>query len=167
MDSLILKHHNSFQNWDNRKATHSFAPKPLIFNLRQEVWKFNDIHVSSSSPKTDLETSFWNLRRIHWLDRRIVRKQLDIMTTSLYVQNQGKLIKQCRENGQKRFWRFRGQSSCKKSEKSLEPFLRKLRYQTTNQPIITNSTNLIGPRWSRSKKQCFEYVTFCSIGNSK
>ena len=42
-----------------------------------------------------------------------------------------------------------------KSEKSLEPFLRKLRYQPTNQPtnqpIITNNTNLIGPRWRRSK----------------
>ena len=37
-----------------------------------------------------------------------------------------------------------------KSEKSLEPFLRKLRYQPTNQPtnqpIITNSTDLIGLR---------------------
>ena len=38
-----------------------------------------------------------------------------------------------------------------KSEKSLEPFLRKLRYQPTNQPIITNNTDLIGPRWWRSK----------------
>ena len=39
-----------------------------------------------------------------------------------------------------------------KSEKSLEPFLRKLRYQPTNQPIITNNTNLIGPWLRRSKK---------------
>ena len=35
----------------NRKATHSFAPRPLIFKLQQEVLKFNDICVSSSSPK--------------------------------------------------------------------------------------------------------------------
>ena len=38
----------------------------------------------------------------------------------------------------------------KKSEKALEPFLRKLHYQPTNQqtnqPIITNNTNFIGPR---------------------
>ena len=38
----------------------------------------------------------------------------------------------------------------KKSEKALEPFLRKLYYQPTNQqtnqPIITNNTNFIGPR---------------------
>ena len=40
-------------------------------------------------------------------------------------------------------------TSCKKSEKSLEPFLRKLRYQPTNQLIITNNTDLIGPRWRR------------------
>ena len=28
MDSLTLKRHNSFQNQNNRKATHSFAPRP-------------------------------------------------------------------------------------------------------------------------------------------
>ena len=39
-----------------------------------------------------------------------------------------------------------------KSEKSLGQFLRKLRYQPTNQPIITNSTNFIGPGWRRSNK---------------
>ena len=32
--------------------------------------------------------------------------------------------------------------------KFLEPFLRKLRYQA----IINNNTDLIGPRWRRSKK---------------
>ena len=41
-------------------------------------------------------------------------------------------------------------TSCKKSEKSLE-FLRKLRYQPINEPMITNNTDLIGPRWRRSK----------------
>ena len=39
--------------------------------------------------------------RIHWLDQRIVRKQLDIMPIYHYVQNQGKLMMQSRENGQK------------------------------------------------------------------
>ena len=39
--------------------------------------------------------------RIHRLDRQIVRKQLDIMPTYHYVQNQGKLKMQSRENGQK------------------------------------------------------------------
>ena len=37
MDSLTLKRDNSFQNKNNRKATHSFAPTPLIFKLQQEV----------------------------------------------------------------------------------------------------------------------------------
>ena len=37
MDSLTLKHHNSFQNKSIREATHSFAPKPLIFKKQQEV----------------------------------------------------------------------------------------------------------------------------------
>ena len=37
MDSLTLKRHNSFQNKNNRKATHSFATRPLVFKLQQEV----------------------------------------------------------------------------------------------------------------------------------
>ena len=41
------------------------------------------------------------LTRIHWLDRQIVRKQLDIMPTYHCVQNQGKLKMQSWENGQK------------------------------------------------------------------
>ena len=36
MDSLTVKSHNFFQN-KNRKATHNFAPRTLIFKLRQEV----------------------------------------------------------------------------------------------------------------------------------
>ena len=40
MDSLPLKHHNSFQNENNKKATHNFAARPLIFKLPQEVLKF-------------------------------------------------------------------------------------------------------------------------------
>ena len=58
--------------------------------------------------------------RIQWLDCRNVRKQLDIMPNNHYVQNQGKLLMQSRENGQKPqfgyfFWRFRRQisSNCK------------------------------------------------------
>ena len=62
MDSLILKQHSSFQNQNNRKATHSFAPRPLIFKLQKEVLKFNDISESWSSPKTDLEKNFLNLQ---------------------------------------------------------------------------------------------------------
>ena len=61
MDSLTLKRHNPFQNQNNKKATHSFALSPLIFKLQQEVLKFNDIYLSWSSPKTDLETNILNL----------------------------------------------------------------------------------------------------------
>ena len=93
------------------------------------------------------------LTRINWLDQRIVRKQLDIMPTYNYVQNQGKLMMQCRENRQKpqfgRFFddfevnisklqiflknRFHSNwrsylvlTSGRKPKKSLEPFLRKI-----------------------------------------
>ena len=61
MDLLTLKGHKSFQNQNNKKLTHSFAPRPLIFKLQQEVLKFNGNFVSWSSPETDLETNFLNL----------------------------------------------------------------------------------------------------------
>ena len=37
MDSLTLKRHDSFKNKNNRKATYSFGPRPLIFKLKEEV----------------------------------------------------------------------------------------------------------------------------------
>ena len=43
MDSLNLKRYNFFQIKNNSKTTHSFATRPLIFKLQEEVWKFNDI----------------------------------------------------------------------------------------------------------------------------
>ena len=46
--SLTLKCYNSFKNKNNRKKTHSFAPKLLVFKLQQEFWKFIDICVSWS-----------------------------------------------------------------------------------------------------------------------
>ena len=43
----------------------SFAPRPLIFKLQQEVLKFNDICMSWSSPETDwMETNFVNFRKL-------------------------------------------------------------------------------------------------------
>ena len=67
-DSLTLKRHNSFQNENNRKATHNFSPRLLIFKL-QQVLKFNDICVSWSSPKTELETDFLNLENRCFCER--------------------------------------------------------------------------------------------------
>ena len=61
MDSLTLKRHNSFHNKNNRKVTQSFAPRPLIFRLQQELQKFNNICVSWSSPKTDLGDELFKL----------------------------------------------------------------------------------------------------------
>ena len=37
MGSLTLKRHNYFQNQNNRKATHNFAPRPPTFKLQQEI----------------------------------------------------------------------------------------------------------------------------------
>ena len=48
---LTLKRHNSIQTWNNWKATHVFALRPMIFKLLQEVWKFNDICVSWAPKK--------------------------------------------------------------------------------------------------------------------
>ena len=46
MVSLTLKRPNTFQNQDNRKVTHSFPPRPLIFKLKQRDLKFDDICMS-------------------------------------------------------------------------------------------------------------------------
>ena len=56
------RRHNSFQNQNNRVATHNFAPRPLIFMLQKKTLKFTDICVSWSSQKTDLLTNFLNLK---------------------------------------------------------------------------------------------------------
>ena len=37
IDVLTLKRHNLFQNKNNRKATHSFAPTPQILKFKQDV----------------------------------------------------------------------------------------------------------------------------------
>ena len=60
---LTLKCHNSFQNKNDIKATHTFVPRPLTFKLQQVVWKIN-ICVSLSFPKTDLKTTFLNLENL-------------------------------------------------------------------------------------------------------
>ena len=39
MDFLTLEHHNSFQNQDSRKATYTFAPKPLIYQVTTRGFK--------------------------------------------------------------------------------------------------------------------------------
>ena len=43
---MTLKRYNSFQNQNDKKATDSFAPRPLVFKLQQEVLKINDICVT-------------------------------------------------------------------------------------------------------------------------
>ena len=62
MEPLTLKRHNSFQNENNRKATHSCAPRPLAFKFQQKVLKCNDISVNWSSPKTDMEINVLDLK---------------------------------------------------------------------------------------------------------
>ena len=54
----LFERHNPAQNQNNRKATHSFAPRSLIFKLLQNVLKIRDICVSWSSPKTGVGTNF-------------------------------------------------------------------------------------------------------------
>ena len=60
---MSLKRHNSFQN-HKRKAAHSFASWPLIFQLQKELLKFNDICVCWSSQKTNLVTNVLNLKNV-------------------------------------------------------------------------------------------------------
>ena len=43
------------------KTTANPAPRPMIFKLQQEEIKFNEICMSWSTLKTDLETNFLKL----------------------------------------------------------------------------------------------------------
>ena len=61
MHGLFHFETSSFQNYNYRKATHSFGPRLLVFKLQREVFKFNDICVSWSSPKTDLVINIFSL----------------------------------------------------------------------------------------------------------
>ena len=141
-----------------------------IVKISQKSWKFTQNSLfsldkyfcckgcSQLTPTEDLpclfaitsllKMSFLFAIRIQWLDRQIVRKQVGIMPTYHYVQNQGKLMMQSRENGQKphfgqffltvsrlnisenRFhsnWRsYLVLTSGQKPKKSLELFLRKI-----------------------------------------
>ena len=51
MDPLTLKRYNTFQNQNNTKNPHSFAPRRLIFKFQQEILKFNHICMKWSCPK--------------------------------------------------------------------------------------------------------------------
>ena len=57
------------------------------------------------------------------------------------------------------FYTYSPLTLCKKSEKSLEPFLRKLRHQ----PIVTNNTDLPGPCRRRSKKIHYCTIKICRL----
>ena len=222
--------------WINKIYSVEPASHPILLFLKSPIFKIGlafslkyDKYLSDT-----VKDIITKQTRIHWLDRWIVRKELDIIPTYHYLQNQGKLMMQSQENGQKPqfeqiltisrpnisklqiflknsfnlnwrsylvltsglksfklflrkiskcvipgylgdffanisrsriffknpalwlFYLYRPLTSCKKSEKSLRPFLRKLRYQPTkqptNQPIITNNTDFIGPCWRRSNQ---------------
>ena len=63
MDSLTLKRHNSFQNENNRKATHSFAPRPLI--------------VATRSLKIQLY--------LRELETNLLTEKIEVLSTSLFL----------------------------------------------------------------------------------
>ena len=74
---------NSFHNWNNRKSSHSFALRHFIFELQQKVWKFNDICVSWSSLKTNLEMNFLNFE--NRIFENVIWKLLGKYLTFLYL----------------------------------------------------------------------------------
>ena len=75
-NKMTLKLHNSFQN---RKARHRFAPRPMIFKLQQEVLKFNDILVSSRS-QTWPSANFFKLRKSKFWERQFFSSVVTFMS---------------------------------------------------------------------------------------
>ena len=122
--SILLKNINSFFKFEekslalNRESCNFITPEGLcqILDLHKitrhrkyfpSKLKIKGYHKTDDKfPKKPSEDLCWthptpHRTRIHWLDRQIVRKQLYIMPTYHYVQNQEKLMIQSRENGQK------------------------------------------------------------------
>ena len=63
MDSLTLKRHYSFQNYNNKKSTHSLLPDVWFLSCNKKFW--NSVVLKFSfwiSPKTDLVTNFLKLK---------------------------------------------------------------------------------------------------------
>ena len=51
----------------NRKATHSFAPRPLLFKLQQEVWKKTYLMTNFLNPEN------WSLENVSIVTIRFIR----------------------------------------------------------------------------------------------
>ena len=89
MDSLTLKRHNFFQNENNRKFTHTFAPRSLILKLQWKGLKFSDVCVSWISPKIDLEINFLDLgnrsfENVSFPQQQLLSKYLTFLYLSIY-----------------------------------------------------------------------------------
>ena len=69
IDSLTLKRHNTFQNYNNRKATHSFAPKQTAW------WCFTLWNI--------LISVIWMVRSILYLNSKQLHQKL--YSESLYI----------------------------------------------------------------------------------
>ena len=86
MNTLTLKRPGSFQNLNNRQATHTSTPRPLIFKLQRKVLKFNDICVRWGSSKADLVTNFLNPENRSFENVSIETfKNLFIFSINLYI----------------------------------------------------------------------------------
>ena len=73
MDFLTLHRHKT------QFIKRSFDARPLIFELQQEVLKFNNICMIWSSPKTDLVTNLLDL------ENREVSRTSVFLSSNLYV----------------------------------------------------------------------------------
>ena len=121
--------------------TISIAISKLQFFLKNRFdsnWRSHLLLTSDQKPKKSLGLF---LRKISVSDFGLIWRRLrEHLQINIFYKNPSLSL----------FYLYSLLTSCKKLEKSLEPFLRKLRYQPTNQPINTNNTDVIGPRWHRS-----------------
>ena len=70
MDSLTVKRQNSFQSQNNRKVTHSFVPRPLIFKLQQESFKIQWYLRGLELPKNWPANKVFKLRKSKFSERQ-------------------------------------------------------------------------------------------------
>ena len=88
--------------WINKKYSVEPTSHPILLFLKSVIFKIG-LAFSFKYDKYLRDTVkdiITKQTRIHWLDRWIVRKELDFIPTYHYLQNQGKLMMQSQENGQ-------------------------------------------------------------------
>ena len=84
-DSLNSKHHNSFQNQNNIKSTHAFAPTPLMFKLQKISCRYQRYLLVGAWQKLTWRWIFRLRKLLFWTSVLLIRNYVSKYLTFLYL----------------------------------------------------------------------------------